>query len=333
MKFPLVSVISPCYNVELYIERFLDSLIAQTYKNLEIILVNDGSTDNTGEIIKKYIPKLKAEAYKVLYLEQNNQGQSAAINNALKHVTGKYLTWPDPDDWFSPESIATRVDFLEQRPDIGLVRCNAEIIDERTLKTLGFFEKSCNAPCIISEFFDKLVSSNTWFGAMCCMIRMDYFDKAVPDREIYVEKNAGQNWQMILPIAQKYPCWQLPDILAYYLVRENSHSHSASSFEHLLSYSNMCENVLHYTLSRLNASKSLIDSIHSKYTIQRLEYSRNHANLKQRIYCYLEAINYITSPYQKILMLFKSIIPRFIYKLAKKIKNSLKDEKKMHRSA
>ncbi len=327
MQNELVSVISPCYNVGPYIGRFLSSLISQTYKNLEIILVNDGSTDNTGEIIENYLPKLEAEGYKVLYIVQENGGQSSAVNNALKHVTGQYLTWPDPDDWLTPDSIAKRVSFLSSHPDVGLVRCNAELVDEVTENSLGLFESDLTGAKEINHFFEKLVFSRTWFAPVASMIRMKRLDEVIPNREIYVEKKAGQNWQMMLPIAEKSPCWQLPDVLAYYLVRKESHSHFNTSFEKLISYKNMCERVLRFTLSQLNAPPYLIKEIHTKYAIEKLDISQKYGSFVQRLYTYILAVRFIPGIRAKVFHALKIVKPSSILEHVCKNRSNVENEK------
>ena len=90
-----ITVIVPVYNVENYLEKCLDSLINQTYKNLEIIVINDGSTDNSGEICQEYAQKDN----RIVYIEKENGGQSEARNMGLDRMTGSYVTFVDSDDW------------------------------------------------------------------------------------------------------------------------------------------------------------------------------------------------------------------------------------------
>ncbi len=95
---PLISCIVPAYNVTDYVERCIDSLLSQTYDNYEIIVVNDGSTDDTGEKIKKY-----SDNPKIRIIYQENQGLSAARNTGIKNATGSHLTFVDSDDWVDPD--------------------------------------------------------------------------------------------------------------------------------------------------------------------------------------------------------------------------------------
>lgn len=91
---PLVTVIVPVYNVEKYLAECLDSICAQTLKNIEIICINDGSTDLSGDILAQYA----ARDSRIFVLNQENQGQSAARNNALDLARGKYISFVDSDD-------------------------------------------------------------------------------------------------------------------------------------------------------------------------------------------------------------------------------------------
>lgn len=105
---PLVSVIVPCYNVAPYIARCLDSILASTYRNLEILIVNDGSTDNTLEICQPYSPLRQ-----LMILSQPNAGVSAARNAGLDCASGKYILFVDPDDYIAPSLIGKVVHAAE----------------------------------------------------------------------------------------------------------------------------------------------------------------------------------------------------------------------------
>lgn len=95
MKSLKISIIIPVYNSQAYLKKCLDSIVNQTYPNLEIIIINDGSTDNSGEIIDDYAKSDK----RIKAFHKSNGGIGSAYNLALKHVTGDYLTFVDSDDW------------------------------------------------------------------------------------------------------------------------------------------------------------------------------------------------------------------------------------------
>lgn len=100
-KNPLVTVVVPVYNVENYVEKCLKSIMKQTYTNLEIIVVNDGSTDNSEKIILN----LARIDSKIKYIKKENEGLSSARNLAISKATGKYICFVDSDDWIEPEHI------------------------------------------------------------------------------------------------------------------------------------------------------------------------------------------------------------------------------------
>ena len=98
-----ITVVVPVYNVENYLRKCLDSIIAQTYKNIEIIVVNDGSTDTSGEICQEF-----AEIdHRIIYIEQENAGLSAARNTGLENMSGDYVTFVDSDDWIELDYVET----------------------------------------------------------------------------------------------------------------------------------------------------------------------------------------------------------------------------------
>ena len=118
-KKPLISIIVPIYNTAKYLPRCLNSIIHQTYQNLEIILVNDGSTDNSSEISEEY--HQKDSRIKLIY--QKNQGLSAARNTGIKKATGDYLTFVDSDDEIMPKMIEKML-FALQSNHSDIVICS-----------------------------------------------------------------------------------------------------------------------------------------------------------------------------------------------------------------
>lgn len=130
---PLVSIMTPCYNGENYVGRYLDSVLAQTYGNIELAIVDDGSTDNTAAIIKSYIPKFEAKGYRLIYRYKENGGAASAINVAMQVVTGDFIMWFDSDDILLPNSLEKRVDFLLQNPQYDFCLCQMYQVYENDL--------------------------------------------------------------------------------------------------------------------------------------------------------------------------------------------------------
>lgn len=115
---PVVSIIVPVYNVEAYIEECLDSIVNQTYQQLEIIVVDDGSTDASSQLVKKYLADNR-----ILFIEQENQGLSGARNSGLKVATGKYVLFVDSDDYIRVNMLTELVSRIEES-QADLVRFN-----------------------------------------------------------------------------------------------------------------------------------------------------------------------------------------------------------------
>ena len=124
MKDPLITVIIPVYNVEKYLHRCLDSVIAQTYQNLEIICIDDGSTDRSSEICEQYA--LKDERVKVFH--QENQGVSAARNNGLDMASGEYIAFVDSDDYIQNDMFERLYSELS-KSGASYVICGYNVVD------------------------------------------------------------------------------------------------------------------------------------------------------------------------------------------------------------
>ena len=105
-----ITVIVPVYNVENYLEEAINSVISQTYKNLEILIIDDGSTDNSSQICDKYAKK----DIRIKVFHQTNKGLSGARNTGLKNATGKYIMFLDSDDKFEPQACETMYKFIER---------------------------------------------------------------------------------------------------------------------------------------------------------------------------------------------------------------------------
>lgn len=236
----LVSLITPCYNSAKFIHRLLDSIFIQTYSNLEIIMVDDGSSDNTIEVIESYREKFEQKGYTLTVLKQENSGQSVAVNNALKLITGKYLLWPDSDDYYASEcSIEILVKEMEAAgDDIGMVRAYCEIVEEKTLKHIGYYKYSTTEIRIDNLFEECLYARNFWYCPITSLIKVNDIDNLIKNREIYTEKRAGQNWQIMLPILYNYKAITIPEYLGYITIRQESHSRG-----HFLGYE---QNLLRY---------------------------------------------------------------------------------------
>ena len=241
---PVVSVVTPCYNSEKYICAFLQSLLNQTYKELEIILVDDGSADSTAEIIEEYRSAFEKKGVTYHYIRQEHENQARAVNTGLKYVTGEYLIWPDSDDILEPTSIEKRVKYLQEHPEDGMVRSDRYFINAATGKQYDGkpdrFKQKKNL--FFELFFEKCT--------VCCgtyMIRMSCFDAINPERKIVIG-HGGQNYQMLLPMAYHFPCGFVDEPLYGVVVHEDSHSQKTRTYQEakdrMDSLLTICESIL-----------------------------------------------------------------------------------------
>ncbi len=267
---PLISVITPCYNGEKFLDKYFQGLLCQTYKNLEVIFINDGSTDRTEEIALSYGKKLEEQGMTFIYKYQQNAGQASAVNVGLKLFTGEYVTWPDSDDWLHPLAMERRVKFLEENKDFGFVYCETAVINEKT-RDVFYYLRFNNIKG--NMVFDDLLEERLIACPVACFVRASCLLDVIPDRQIFAN-NAGQNWQLLLPLAYKYKCGFIYQPLAYYLLRENSHSRSDDTYQKQIDKTYAFEEMLFDVFDKIDMDKEErekhIKFVKDKYAYQRL---------------------------------------------------------------
>lgn len=266
----LVSVVTPCYNGEDYVSRFLDSILQQTYSAIELVFVNDGSTDRTEEIVNNYREKFETRSIRFIYQYQKNAGQAAALNKGLKLFTGQYLLWVDSDDTFSENFIEARVKYLEAHPEIMFCYGKAICIDEKESETIvSEIEKRVNKDRY--AFFEDVcinVKDVFFSGYMC---RVDALDKVIENRDIY-SGEGGQNAQLLLPLSWYYgePGYVEESVYRYYL-RGNSHSHSQNTSRKIIAQLERYEKILIASIERIQdeRAQTYIPIIKNSYARQK----------------------------------------------------------------
>lgn len=159
---PKVSVIVPVYNTEKYIEKCLDSIAKQTMQDLEIIVVNDGSTDKSEEVIKKY--KEEHPKVTIQYLKKENGGLSDARNFALPYVTGEYISFVDSDDYIAKDLYANLEKYMEQK--IDLIKFKMKMVDKED-KVLEKIEGPVFEKCTGEQGFEKLCTQDRYLDPAC----------------------------------------------------------------------------------------------------------------------------------------------------------------------
>ncbi len=155
----LISVIVPVYNVEKYIEKCIQSLLDQTYKNFEAIIVDDGSPDNSIQIAKELV---NGDS-RFIFLEKENGGQGSARNMGLDHTGGDYVAFLDSDDYLSIDTFQLCVDIIRSNVDVDIVLFGISFIDENN-RLLEYFIP--NTKAYYTEE-DILLSNNTINYSVC----------------------------------------------------------------------------------------------------------------------------------------------------------------------
>ncbi len=169
-----VSIIIPNYNYGIFIAKTLDSVLAQTFQEYEVIVIDDGSTDHSLKVIKSFSEKFDG---KLVLLTQQNKGVYAARNLGLRHAQGEYIAFLDADDIWFPELLEESVNLLEANPDFHLVYSNTEYFDSKTglAKGLNFDERSGKIP-VTGKCVDKLFTQGNFVPLMSVVMRRDVID-------------------------------------------------------------------------------------------------------------------------------------------------------------
>lgn len=322
----LVSVITPCYNGEAYLGRFLDSVLGQSYKRLEVIVVNDGSTDRTQDIALSYKSKFEAAGMKYIYIYQDNAGQAAAVNKGLAIFEGDYLMWVDSDDILAPDNISKKLDFLEDNPEYGYVMCRAKVVIEGNTNVKVEDLKRIEPSGEDNMFLDLILEKNVVFPPGVYMVRREVFLEAIPTRQIY-ESRVGQNWQLLLPIAYKYKCGYIKDELFSYVIRDNSHSRQEKDVQTLLDKLKAHNELLVHILTDMGLEKSDYRNIlEDKYLRKQFDaaYHYGDKRLLKEKYTQLKSNKSVTKRDTLIYMAGRSAVVDAGYTVFKKAKSAVR---------
>ncbi|MGH8550017.1 MAG: glycosyltransferase [Methylococcales bacterium] len=229
-----VTVIVPAYNAAQYVSAAIDSVLGQTYKNIEVIVVDDGSTDQTEEVVRRY-------GHQVRYIRQDNGGPSKARNTGIRAADSKLLAILDADDVWLPEKILAQVDLLEENPDLDLVFCDAELIDEdgrsygSVWKQRGCYEAMVAESRRLAHPFATIMMMDCILPSAVlvrrtCLDRAGLFDESLR----YTEHGGVEDKDLMLRIALTSEMGCVPRVL----MKRLRHGYSHSQVE------NVCESVI-----------------------------------------------------------------------------------------
>lgn len=220
----LVSVITPVYNGERFIDAYMESVLKQTYKDIELIIVNDGSTDLTEKKILSYESVLKKRGIIFKYIHKENGGQPSALNEGFKIFTGEYLTWPDCDDEMHKDYIEKKVSYLQQHPEVDYVVSHSAVIDIKNPDKIVRY--TWDVPPVSNEdmLYRIINNVNYCYEPGNFFATAKIFKKSIPSLHIYdgCGKWSGPQIQIMLPIIYNGNFGYLDECLFDYYIHENN---------------------------------------------------------------------------------------------------------------
>ncbi len=208
-----ISTVIPLFNGETYIARALDSVLSQRYANFEIIIIDDGSTDQSVAQIGKYLGDAR-----VKYLSQENAGVAAARNTGIRHATGEYIAFLDQDDLWLPDKLALQVAYMEQHPEVALVHSDMAFIDGigSTLDAPDWaWVQETYGHCMRELFMGNSIATLT------ALVRRTCLDAVGLLRQVLAP---ADDWDLWLRLAARYPFGFIPEVTGCYRVHAGNES-------------------------------------------------------------------------------------------------------------
>ncbi len=231
-KNPKVTVITAAYNANQYLKDALDSLLNQTYQNFEVVIIDDGSTDNTKEIVYEYVNK-HPNLFRYYY--QSNRGCVSARNSAIKKARGEYIAVLDADDIYLSSKLTKQVNFLDTHPEVALISSDIEFIDADG-RSLGKSNRSGDAFSVAWH----LLFHNFLGGHSQVLFRRDLIVKLGCYSKIYRYSSDYALWSLL---TENHNIVILPDVLTRYRMHSDKISvkfrGEQSKFSHSITTGNI----------------------------------------------------------------------------------------------
>lgn len=220
-----VSMVMPCYNKVQYISEMFDSILAQEWDNIELILVNDGSTDGTRDVITEYEPKFRMRGFKVIIEDQINSGVCAAAKAGLALTTGDYICMVDSDDELDPKYVSVMARWLDENANYDYCICDAVLYtgsgESKEFKPLHYSELQTEEPLYTERYLLADIRSEVWVY----LVRAEYLNKCNIVQTYYTDTKGSHEPGYIIPLTMnrgKYKYFNLP--LYHFNVGDIGHS-------------------------------------------------------------------------------------------------------------
>ena len=219
MGNPLISVVIPTYNRETLVTKALDSVYSQFYRPLEVVVVDDGSTDGTVETIQNWIDSQPvSDSFGVRLVHQEKMGGNVARNRGIETSTGSFIAFLDSDDVWLPDKLKKQSALFDD-PQVGGVYCGVQHVDI----TSGQVTETTNRTYPSGWILDKVLVKDVTAPTSTFILRKEVFGKV---GSFDVELQARQDWDMCIRLASEYKIGAIPEILVQY--GEHSGSRTAS---------------------------------------------------------------------------------------------------------
>ena len=196
IKLPVVSVIVPTYKGTEFLREAIDSILAQTYPAVEPVIINDGSPDNTAEVLAEYGDRIVA-------ITQQNAGTASARNRGLKEITGDYVAFLDHDDLWHPDKLEKQMALFNQFPEAGMVYCGRQFFDHYTRKITS--EHPAEAELNVHQLLSmQAIALQAVVIKKSIIDELGGFDTGI---------SGADDWELTIRIAAKYRVLGVPECL------------------------------------------------------------------------------------------------------------------------
>ena len=220
-----VPVVIPVYNRAGLIADTLNSVKAQTYRPLEIVVVDDGSTDNIGDVVQSWVSRNSDAALVIRYVFQQNQGANTARNRGVTESSAPFIAFLDSDDRWLPEKLGKQLAVLQSSEKIGGVYCGLCTVDLSSGETQPIMTREYPTGDLKAEMLIHDVSNPTscWMVRKSCFDDVGHFDTSLPAR---------QDWDMWIRLSSCYKIGCVPEVLVQMGEHSGERVRSDPSREH-----------------------------------------------------------------------------------------------------
>ena len=298
-KFPLVSIVTPAYNQAEYLDETIQSVLSQDYPNIEYIVIDDGSTDNTPEVLQKYTGRIYHE-------RQPNMGQAKVLNRGWTMAKGSLIGYLSSDDRLEPFAISRLVQTLQQHADASVAYCDFTLIDDKGKKFITVHAEDYNEKRLIVDLVCQ--------PGPGALFRKEVYERTGGWREDLKQVADFEFW---LRASKFGPFVRVPQVLANYRVHEGSASFRVISYERSMEIIDVMKD---YWNGRQD--KKQVASMSAAYLIS----ARSHAQSKRIKVSFKQISNAIKLKRSNLAnfklwrMLLGGIFRRYLYRIRRNSK-------------